>query len=99
MSKNAFMALLLVSGALATPAHANYFSNPYTGVTLNIGSAPNPTPADVRVGHLPAITKDDTSAPSATVAAKPEEKNPPLAQNPPAAGSGATLVPAAAQSR
>jgi hypothetical protein len=99
MSKKTLMALLLVSGALATPAYANYFSNPYTGVTLNIGSAPNPTPADVRIGHLPAITKDDASAPATTAAAKSEEKNAPLAQNPPAAASGATLVPAAAQSR
>jgi len=100
MSKKSLMALLLVSGALATPAHANYFSNPYTGVTLNIGSAPNPTPADVRLGHLPAITKDDASAPAATAAVKPEGNTAvPVAQNPPPAASGATLVPAAAQSR
>ena len=98
MSKKSLMALLLVSGALATPAYANYFSNPYTGVTLNIGSAPNPTPADVRVGHLPAITQDDSSAPAATAAAKPENAAP-VTQNPPPAASGATLVPAAAQSR
>ena len=100
MSRKSLLALLLVSGALATPAYANYFSNPYTGVTLNIGSAPNPTPADIRLDRLPAITQDNSSTPAATAAAKPEDKNAaPVAQNPPPAASGATLVPAAAQSR
>ena len=98
MSKNPLIALLLVSGALATPAYANYFSNPYTGVTLNIGSAPNPTPADIRVGHLPTITQDESTAPAATAAAKPENATP-VTQNPPPAASGATLAPAVAQSR
>lgn len=100
MLRKSLLALLLVSGALATPAYANYFSNPYTGVTLNIGSAPNPTPADIRLDRLPAITQDDSSAPAATVAAKPQDKSAaPVAQNPPPAASSATLVPAAAQSR
>lgn len=99
MLRKSLLALLLVSGALATPAYANYFSNPYTGVTLNIGSAPNPTPADIRVDRLPAVTQDDPSAPAATTAAKPADNNAaPVAQTPPPAASGATLVPAA-QSR
>lgn len=98
MLRKSVLALLLVSGALITPAYANYFSNPYTGVTLNIGSAPNPTPADIRVDRLPAVTQDDSSAPAAT-AAKPADNNAaPVAQTPPPAASGATLVPAA-QSR
>jgi hypothetical protein len=100
MLRKSLLALLFVSGALATPAYANYFSNPYTGVTLNIGSAPNPTPADIRVNRLPVITQDDSSAPAATAAAKPSDQNTtPVAQNPPPAASGAALVPAAAQSR
>jgi outer membrane protein OmpA-like peptidoglycan-associated protein len=40
--------LLLSAAAFATPAAANYFSNPAAGVNLNVGSAPNPRPAEVR---------------------------------------------------
>jgi hypothetical protein len=40
--------LLLVSAVCIGPAHANWFSNPRTGTMLNIGSAPNPTPQDLR---------------------------------------------------
>jgi len=39
---------LLLSAVCITPASANWFSNPKTGTMLNIGSAPNPTPADLR---------------------------------------------------
>jgi hypothetical protein len=42
------MSLLLLSAVCITPASANWFSNPKTGTTLNVGSAPNPTPADLR---------------------------------------------------
>ncbi|HEX3487143.1 MAG TPA: hypothetical protein VHT51_18960 [Micropepsaceae bacterium] len=42
------MSLLLLSAVCVTPAYANWFSNPRSGVMLNIGSAPNPTPADLR---------------------------------------------------
>jgi outer membrane protein OmpA-like peptidoglycan-associated protein len=41
------VSLLLISAAVCvTPASANYFSNVRTGVNLNIGSAPNPKPAN-----------------------------------------------------
>jgi outer membrane protein OmpA-like peptidoglycan-associated protein len=46
-STKATLSLLILSLALATPASAqSYFANPQTGQNLNIGSAPNPTPAD-----------------------------------------------------
>jgi len=45
---NAMMSLLLVSAVFISPASANWFSNPAAGTNLNIGSAPNPTPADLR---------------------------------------------------
>jgi len=49
--KKTILSLLLLSAAIAvTPASANYFSNPRLGMNLNIGSAPNPTPAQVRSG-------------------------------------------------
>ncbi len=42
------MSLLLLSAVFITPASANWFSNPRMGTNLNVGSAPNPTPADLR---------------------------------------------------
>jgi outer membrane protein OmpA-like peptidoglycan-associated protein len=51
MMKNTIRSLLLLSAVICvTPASANYFSNPAQGTNLNIGSAPNPTPADLRRG-------------------------------------------------
>jgi outer membrane protein OmpA-like peptidoglycan-associated protein len=51
--KNTIRSLLLLSAVICvTPASANYFSNPAQGTTLNIGSAPNPTPADLRRGAV-----------------------------------------------
>jgi hypothetical protein len=40
--------LLLLSAVSMSPAYANWFSNPHTNTNLNIGSAPNPTPEDLR---------------------------------------------------
>lgn len=48
MRKTILPLLLLSAAAFATPAAANYFSNPAAGVNLNVGSAPNPKPAEVR---------------------------------------------------
>ena len=42
------MSLLAAAAIFASPAYANWFSNPHTNTNLNIGSAPNPTPADLR---------------------------------------------------
>ena len=47
--KKTIVPLLLLSAVIATPAAANYFSNPTAGVNLNIGSAPNPKPSDYRI--------------------------------------------------
>ena len=38
--------LLLLSAVCITPASANWFSNPRLGISLNVGSAPNPKPAE-----------------------------------------------------
>jgi hypothetical protein len=47
--------LLVLSAALITPAYANYFSNPATGISLNIGSVRNPTPEDIRLDRMPTV--------------------------------------------
>jgi hypothetical protein len=41
--------LLLAAAAAASPASANWFFRPGAGVSLNVGSAPNPTPNDLRI--------------------------------------------------
>lgn len=50
--KKTIVPLLLLSALMATPASANYFSNPQANVNLNIGSAPNPKPSDYRTVHV-----------------------------------------------
>jgi hypothetical protein len=45
---NMMMSLLLLSAVCIAPASANWFSNQKTNTMLNIGSTPNPTPADLR---------------------------------------------------
>ena len=51
------MTLLLLSltAGFVTPSLANYFFNPYTNVGRNIGSAPSPTPRDVKENRLPRL--------------------------------------------
>lgn len=44
--------VLLFVGFSVTPAAANWFSNPYLGINRNIGSAPNPTPEQIRQERL-----------------------------------------------
>ena len=40
--------VLLVAAGGGTPASANWFANSYLGINRNIGSAPNPTPEQLR---------------------------------------------------
>jgi hypothetical protein len=51
------LSLLLLSAACATPTLANYFHNPSTNLNWNIGSAPSPTPLDIRENRQPRVTK------------------------------------------
>jgi len=63
MKTRILAAALLLSAASVTPAFANWFHNPIENVYRNVGSAPNPTPADVREGRVPIVAKDETSHP------------------------------------
>jgi outer membrane protein OmpA-like peptidoglycan-associated protein len=58
--KKAIVSLLLLSAVCVSPASANYFSNPAVGVNLNVGSAPNPTPSDLRALGEARITESTT---------------------------------------
>ncbi len=62
--KKIIMSLLLVSATLVTPAYANYFANPALGINLNVGSAPNPTPNDIRESREPVIVGQANAAPA-----------------------------------
>ena len=59
--------LLVVSAALATPAFAagNWFHNPYENINRNIGSAPNPTPQDLREMRLPLAVQNEKTTTTA----------------------------------
>jgi hypothetical protein len=54
MKKITLTTLLLLSAVLVSPASANWFSRPDLGIALNVGSAPNPTPNDLRALYGPA---------------------------------------------
>jgi hypothetical protein len=70
MMKTRFLLpVLLVAAAFVTPASANWFHNPYQGVNRNIGSAPNPTPADIREDRLPIAAQNEQADPAAVAAA------------------------------
>jgi TonB family protein len=45
--------VLLLAVALVTPAYANWFNDHGLNVSRNVGSAPNPTPQDLRKTHSP----------------------------------------------
>jgi hypothetical protein len=67
------LSVLLLSAVFATPTLANYFSNPYANINLNIGSAASPTPRDIRENRLPQVVH---AAPSdAKVVADDAAKN------------------------
>lgn len=52
--------LLSVATVVAvTPASANWFHNKYLGISRNVGSAPNPTPDDVRQMRLPILVRNE----------------------------------------
>jgi PRC-barrel domain len=53
MKKTTLATVLLLSAMMAAPASANWFFRPDVGVSLNVGSAPNPTPNDLRILYGP----------------------------------------------
>lgn len=55
MRTKMILSVLALSAAYATPTLANYFHNPHTNLNLNVGSAPSPTPRDIRENRLPQL--------------------------------------------
>jgi hypothetical protein len=100
MKTKLMLPLLVIPAALVSTAHANWFSDPRTGVSLNIGSAPNPTSADIRANRMPVVTQDSTEG-NAVAAAKKDDKAPVASspQAPAPAGGGDDRTTEAAPSR
>lgn len=58
MNARMILAGLVFTSVIAAPASANWFSNPFIDINLNIGSAPNPKPDDVLVERSPMLVRD-----------------------------------------
>ena len=65
MKTKVMLALLLSVATVTavTPASANWFHNKYLGISRNVGSAPNPTPDDVRQMRLPIVVRQEDNRP------------------------------------
>ena len=58
MMTRILLPVLMLSAVFVSPASANWFSNPSQGIDLNIGSAPSPTPDQVRADRQPMLVRD-----------------------------------------
>jgi outer membrane protein OmpA-like peptidoglycan-associated protein len=95
--KKAILSVLLLSAVCASPASANYFSNPQVGVNLNVGSAPNPTPMQLRLlGESNTVVAQNFVPPPPAPPA-PVYEAPPAPPPAPAPVYEAPPLPAAAQ--
>jgi hypothetical protein len=58
MGKTVFLVALLLASGAASTASANWFSNTFININLNLGSAPNPTPSDILGARVPLLVRD-----------------------------------------
>ena len=58
MKTRILLPVLLLSAVFGSPASANWFANPSWGINLHIGSAPSPTPDQVRSDRQPMLVRD-----------------------------------------
>ena len=86
--------LLLLSALVASPASANYFSNPQANMNLNVGSAPNPKPSDYRTERVTQTETRTETIVAAPEAAPPAPPPPPVAEYVPPAASAPYVEPA-----
>jgi hypothetical protein len=80
MKAKLMLPLLAIAAFIVTPASANWFHNPAIGINRNIGSAPNPTPEDLRAMRVPILVKDEdqtgTTTAQTTAAGKTAAETP-----------------------
>jgi hypothetical protein len=74
MKMRLILPALLASVAMIPAAHANWFHNARIGINRNVGSAPNPTPQDLREDVMPTVTEipDDTTVAAGVNPQQPE---------------------------
>src|SRR5258708_23658584 len=58
MMTRILLRVLMLSAVFVSPAAANWLSNPGLRIDLNIGSAPSPTPDQVRSDRQPMLVRD-----------------------------------------
>jgi hypothetical protein len=58
MNSTILRSVFVLSVMFVSPASANWFANPSIGINLQIGSAPNPTPDQVRSDKQPMLVRD-----------------------------------------
>lgn len=58
MKTRILLPVLLLSAVFVSPASANWFVNSGWNIQMFIGSAPNPTPEDIRAGKQPTLVQD-----------------------------------------
>jgi hypothetical protein len=58
MKTRMFLPVLLLTAVFVSPASANWFHNPSWNLNLNLGSAPSPTPDDIRADKQPMLVRD-----------------------------------------
>ena len=98
MSTRLILLALFLSGAAVSPAFANWFSNPDWNINLHVGSAPNPTPDDVRASRQPMLVRDADGNIIAMI--DPQTgKIIATAEPPPAAANAVAAKPATAPAR
>jgi hypothetical protein len=91
MNSKMLLALICVSAATITPACANWFSNPALGINRSVGSAPSPTPEQIRQEKRPPFVLRDSGAAGAVAEASAANQAGPNAPKP--AQTVATAAP------
>ena len=95
MKTNFILPVLLAAAAFTSPASANWFHNPQLNINLNIGSAPNPTPADLREMRKPLVADADAPVKGYTVIEPAKDDSKQARATPtPAQGGPAAVAPA-----
>jgi hypothetical protein len=68
---------VLLAAFAITPASANWFANQKLGINRNVGSAPSPTPEQVRANRQPPFVLQEQANPVSVAAAGQTQQTPP----------------------
>jgi len=98
MKTRIILPVLLLAAVFVSPASANWFHNPAWNLNLNLGSAPSPTPNDIRDNKQPMLVRDADGNVIAMIDPA-TGKVLATAEPPPTAQSRSGVAPAAAPAR